>query len=293
MTMATQDTTIFNRPPRRRRSSPFLEVDEAIEGVPIPEDLFIDKTKIMPDLEMMVAGGKVYSVDPIGVKVQGIIDHLKGFYNAKYRELKGIEEEREFQVAMTQWNKQLDSIYRSRNRGTIVVPPDMTGTPIMVFAGTLCFLRYERFFPDEITGPASYFRSRAENTGASAKKIFDFVKDMPNDKKILMKIKQDKIDIPSVAFVYSPQHNLIYNPWNRLYHTMSSKKLCIGETNAREFWDSPIFNKMINRINIYSPATDTMKVMINGSEKAITMWSLMIDKYMVEIKKVEDEAWRV
>lgn len=292
-TTLTADTLseAFNRPRRRRTRL----IDEALPEDNIPKDLYIDRNNIMPNLEMMVANGKVYTAEPIGVKVQNIIDHLRGFYNAKYRDLKAIEEDREYQTAMAQWQGQLDSIHRSRNRGTILVPPDMIGMPVMVYSNSLCFLRYERFYPDEISGPASYFREKINNISGGAtkcKKILEFVKDIPSDKKVLMKIKQEKIDF-TLAFAFSPTQNLIFNPFQKTFHTMSSGKLCIGETNAKEFWHSPIFTKMINRINIYSPARYDFSFVENGASKVVSLYDLITDKYMTDIQKVEDEKWKV
>lgn len=258
----------------------------------IPADLFIDPNEIVPDIDLMVAGGKVYTANPVGTKVQQVIELLKSHYNSAYRRLKQTEEDREFQEAYGQWQKQLETIHRNRNRGTVYVPANMYKTPIIVWDNTICFLRYERYFPQEMVGPASYFRDRAQSAGNHAKKIYDFVKDLSGDTKILLSMKQDRLDF-ILAFAHSPSKKMIYNPFQNTFHTMSTSKLCIGEANAEQFWNSPIFNIMINRINLWSPARDEFNFHVAGSSKRITLRDLVTDKYMVKIEKVEDDKWKV
>lgn len=278
--------SIFDSVAARRRP-------ETEPAVAVPEDLFIDPNAIIPDIDLMIAGGKVYTANPVGTKVQKIIEFLKDHYNSSYRRLKQAEESREFQEAYNQWQKQLDAIHRSRHRGTVYVPTNMYKMPLIVWNGTICYLRYERYFPQEMVGPAGFFNDRTYNSSGS-KKIFEFIKDFPRDTKILLTMKQDRVDF-MLGFAHCPVKKLIYNPFQPTFHTMGDNKLCIGEANAVDFWNSPIFNIMVNRINLWSPARDSFNYPVDygRNTKSITLRELLVDKYMVKIEKVEDDKWKV
>lgn len=260
-----------------------------------PEDI------ILPDVNIAVFDSKVYSIQAVDLPVQDVIKQIKAFYQDNLDRIKESIIEEPYQKAQEDWSQQLSHLERVSQINNALIPPALYGKLVMYYGNSVCEARYITYRPNKITSDAYRLKSivvhnrsdrtRVARTGLT--KIFEAVKDLSDDSRVSIVIDQNKIMFETL-FIYSKLRNLIYTPHMRGFHTMSGKDLCTGDTSAGVFWANQEFSSLVNTINLFSLAQDS--VYVDGIETGeaddrVNYAEFLKDQYVVSVER--EGLWRV
>lgn len=202
-------------------------------------------------------GDKVYAISEIQAKGVDINAELKEFYDQRHGQL-AEEFGQVLNDSMQQeWDTQIAHLRKFETRGQIAVPDSMFGKVVMVHNNKLLPVRPIVYAPDEVSASISWLRSRCSNINFRLGMWRPFT----NDSEVVLTIKP--LFAIALPICYDKQANQMYTPTLRTFHTMSyGNNVCTGRHKASDFWklSDEAFNKEMNRINTFSPASSTVRI---------------------------------
>jgi len=255
----------------------------------------------LPDTNVIIRDGKVYAITETELPSSGLLKEIKEFYRSAYQTVKNHIADEEFDKYEAERVKQMNHINAVIERHKAIIPTNMFNKPVMHFNGSLCEVRWVRYAPKVIVSDAyrlirTFSTSYTDVDGIEKRKarpdytkVFDFVKNEPHDARIVITLSQTLLDFWMI-FCYSAKMNLIYTPFNTTFHTMlSDRHLCTGNFEGSDFWNSPDFNNLINQVNCFSLASDS--IVISAPLRQEIFWhALLKDNLVVDIRK--EVLWR-
>lgn len=263
---------------------------------PAPASAAVQRPKEFPTTDFLVVGNQVYSLGPTDLPLQQVLDKIKVYYEDEYQaRLQEVKDE-QFALFQREWTSQQNHITRAKNTRTVSIPPELQNKLVMTWQGEICEVRQIQYCPVELKSAAADLRDRtgdhytAENGETKQrakpgfKKVFDFVKKLPGDARVIIKVAQNLVNVPA-TFAYNARRNILYTPFTRYYHTLSDgNKVCTGNHQASDFWNNASFAAEVNKINYLSLANSSG---VNGYGANM----LMKDEFVVDITR-EDTVWR-
>lgn len=204
-------------------------------------------------VDLVVFNNKVYVVNETSLPATNVLGEIKEYYEKRFKELKDGVESAEFNKHSNEWKVQCDHIENVQKRTSYAIPPDMTGTLVMLFKECVCECRIVRYKPSLVTSPVGSLVS-VGRIGPQYSKVANFVANLRSDERVVIDINQSRID-HQVIFAFHAKTNMIYTPLFRGFHTMGGSELCTGNVSAKDFWANPGFNLLVNTVNLFSLAT--------------------------------------
>lgn len=255
-----------------------------------------------PKVDFLVVGNQMFSVAPVNLPLGDVLNEVKQAYEDEYQaRVREITDE-QYEDSRAEWDRQLSHINRVRNARAVTIPQELQGAPVMYWNGAVCALRIIRYNPNECTGAAGDLKNRtglyARRSNSEAHywkkkegygKVFTAVNTMPSDAKVIIKIKQDLVDVPAV-FAYDNRN--IYTPLTRYFHTLNdARKLCTGGHTAAAFWNANDFAQEVNRVNYFSLAASEINIPVHGVMRIVQPHEILRDEYVVDVRR-EEGTWR-
>jgi len=151
------------------------------------------------------------------------------------------------------WKKQIEHIRKFDGRGSITIPTNLFGKPVMEHRGNLLELRVITYSPCQVQGTREYFTHVYDSA---------HIRTMPTG-TIIANIKPS-FSVPMLVG-YCARTNKLYTPLQQTFHSFSNGKVCTGTHSASDFWclSTPDLEREMNRINLFSPASQNIRV--NGT----------------------------
>lgn len=252
---------------------------------------------VMPQLDFLVVNGKVFATQATDWPLETALAELKAWYEEHYQRLKAQVEHDNYTELHEEWRRQLDHLDAYGRVNNAIIPPTLHGKPVMYFKEEVCEYRSIRYKPNEIVGGAMYVWNRLHNADGRPKgecaQAIKKVRTFEPNGKVRITLDQDMVDL-TVDIIYAPKRKTIYTPMGRLYHTMSDLNVCTGNTPAEIFWKDPGFTEGVNRINLFSLATDSIVLpAAPGSlPRTIPVDKLFKDRFITKIEQEGENKWR-
>lgn len=241
----------------------------------------------LPNVTTLIRDGKVYAVTETELPQSRVLSEIKSFYEESYKRMKRDVVDEQFSLYDVERRKQIEHIEQVIARNKAIVPGSLYGEPVMYYKDSICELRWVDYKPNVVTSDAHRlkrwsYESDYERVRNGYSKLHEGVKDFASDDRVVIKINQNLINV-RILFAYSETRNLVYSPFIRTFHVMSGSDLCTGDYTAKDFWVRADFNALVNVVNLFSLAIDSVN--------SINWQTLLKDEFIVEIGK--EVMWRV
>lgn len=244
---------------------------------------------------IVLINGQVFTLEQVACNFQNAVEAHHQYYRAQFEDYQEQQRLIMQQVISDDTSRDITRLARIRSRGTVTIPEALFNKTVKVMENMLWEVRTVLYEPEEVKTNEDYLRQYCWNRLSEAHRQ-ECIQKAASSNRGNLTINFRCPFKACIEFYYNDSNNLIKSD-DITFHTLSERRLCTGNADARSVWrnTSPgAFAQYINRINMFSMASSeiTLTNLLTRESNTFNIRDVVNSETIVSIIPEETSTWR-